>query len=110
MSSITASTDMDKVTDDDLSKYAELFFSDVVRVVNGGLDFQTNFNCKLVSITFGAFDTDTSIAHGLGRVPAGYIVTSSTAATGVYNGSIASTSSNLTLRSSNLATVGLIIF
>lgn len=110
MSSISASTDMTQCKPEELTKFIDLFCQDVVDTVNGKLDFTTNFNCKLLSITFGSADTDTGIAHGLGRVPAGYIVTGASAATSVYNGSVSSSSTSLVLRASVAATVGLIVF
>ncbi len=110
MSSITESTDMTQVKPEELPKFVDLFFQDVVKVVNGDLDFQTNFNCKLISVTFGSANTDVSVGHGLGRVPAGYIVTGASAATSVYNGLTGNTNSNIVLRASAPATVGLLVY
>ncbi len=110
MSRIQASTDMTQVKPEELARYIDLFFQEVVRTVNGKLDFATNINCKLLSMTFSAANADTTVSHGLGRVPAGYIVTSASAATSVYDGSISNTSSDLTLRASVAATVGLLVF
>ncbi len=110
MSSIQASTDMTQVKPEELAKFIDLFCQDVAETINGKLDFTTNFNCKLLSITFGAAATDTGVVHGLGRVPIGYIVTSASAATSVYSGSVSSSSTSLVLRASAAATVGLIVF
>ncbi len=110
MSKIQASTDMSNVKPEELAKFVDLFFQDVDRVVNGDLDFQTNFNCQILSITFSAVNTDTTLFHNLKRVPAGYIVISASAATSVYNGSMGNTSSSLFLRASSAATVGLLVF
>ncbi len=110
MSNITASSDMTQCKPEELAKFLDLFCQDVVSVVNGKLDFSTNFNSKLISITFGAANVNTSANHGLGRVPSGYIVTSATAATSVYNGSMPNTSSSINLMASAAATVGLLVF
>ncbi len=110
MSSITASTDITNVKPEELPKFVDLFFQEVVQAINGGLDFQTNFNCQLLSITIGVANADTTLAHNLKRVPSGYIVTSASAPTSVYAGSIANTSSSITLRADRAATVGLLVF
>ncbi len=110
MSNITASTDMTQCKPEELAKFLDIFCQDVVNVVNGNLDFSTNFNAKLISITFGAANTNTPVNHGLSRVPAGYIVTSATAATSVYNSTVPNTTSVLNLMASAAATVGLLVF
>lgn len=110
MSSVTASTDMTQVKPEELTKFLDICLQDIVSTINGKLDFQTNFSCKLLSITFGAANVDVSTAHGLGRVPSGYIVTSASAAASVYNGSSGNTSTNIILRASAPATVGVLVF
>ncbi len=110
MSNITASTDMTQCRPEELAKFLDLFCQDVVNTVNGKLDFATNLNTKLISITFGAANTNTAVAHGLGRVPSGYIVTSASAATSVYTGSVPTSTSLLNLMASAAATVGLLVF
>ena len=110
MSSITASTDMTQVKPEQLAEFVDKFFQDVEQTVNGNLDFKTNINCKLLSVTFSAANSSVATAHGLGRVPAGYIVTSATAALSVYNGSTGNDSTNIYLQASAPGTVGLIVF
>ncbi len=109
MSNITASTDMTQVKPEELAKFIDLFFQDVVDTVNGKLDFTTNFNAKLISASFGAADTLTQVQHSLGRVPSGYIVTSASAHTQVYTGG-AFTTTTMGLMASTPATVGLLVF
>ena len=110
MSSITASTDMTQCKPEELAKFMDLFCQDVENTINGKLDFSTNFNCKLISITFGTANVNASALHGLGRVPSGYIVTRASAAVSVYDGSIANTTSSINLMASVPATVGLLVF
>ncbi len=110
MSSIQANNNFANLKGEELARFVEVWAQEVSRVVNGKLDFQTNFNCKFVSITFSSANTDTSINHGLGRVPAGYIVTSLTAALVPYDGTVPSTDSTLTLRASATGTAGLLIY
>lgn len=112
MSNITASSDMSQIDSKDIDlviKFIDLFMQNVVQVVNGQLDFKTNVNCKLLSITFSAANTNTAINHGLGRIPAGYIITGASAAALVYNGT-GNTTSVLNLMASAPATVGLLVF
>ena len=49
-------------------------FDDLLSVVNGKLEFKTNIQSEIASITFGTADTEVKIPHGLGRVPTGYLL------------------------------------
>lgn len=110
MSKITASFSFDQVKPEEMPRYLTLFGDQVVRTVNGGLDFQTNFNGTVVSLTFSATNTDTSVAHGLGRVPTGYLIIGRTANMGIYNGAASNTATNLILRSSSVGTASVLVF
>lgn len=110
MSSITASDDFTKVPDSDVKRFITLFAEDVLARVNGGLDFATNFNCKIISATFSASGTDTSFNHTLGHPPTGYFEIRKSASMIVYDGSVAWTASTISLRSSANGTVSLVIF
>jgi len=110
MSNITASTDFDRVKDEDLKKHLNLFGEQVLQVLTNGLDFASNFNGKMLSMTFDAANTDASVQHGLGRVPVGYLVYQRSASMVVYDGSVANTASTLTLRASSAGTTSLIVF
>lgn len=110
MSNITASPNISQVEEKELPKFLELFCSDVTDTVNGGLDFQTNFNCKLVSVTFSATNTDTAVAHGLGRAPAGAIRYGGSAAGQVYDGSVAPSANLIYLKCTAAGTANLIVF
>jgi hypothetical protein len=111
MSNISASTDFSHLKDEaELKKYLDMFGQNVVSVVNGKLDFQTNFNAKLISITFTAALSDTQVLHGLGRSPSGYIVTGLSAQMIVSDGTVANTTSVLTLQSSAAGTAKLLVY
>ncbi len=110
MSRITSSTDMTQCKPEELAKFIDIFCQNVENVVNGRLDFQTNLDCKLISITFSAANVSASVSHGLGRVPVGYIVTSASAATSVYKSTATNTTLVLNLMASAPATVGLLVF
>lgn len=110
MSKINSSTDIDRVTPEDLPRYTSIVLGDIVGTINGNLDFATNFNAKTSSVIFSAANTDTAIIHGLGRVPTGYIVYGATAAMSVYDGATPSTSQLLYLRASATGTARILIY
>lgn len=110
MSNIQASADVSTVDPKEFPKYVGLFLSDVLRVVNGGLDFGTNISGKFITVGFTTANVDISTPHTLGRVPAGYIVTSVNGDLTVYTGSVSSTATTLVLRGTSVATATLFIF
>lgn len=110
MSKVTASYEFQACKPEELPRFLTLFGEQVARALNSGLDFETNFNSKFVSITFSATNTDTSVAHGLGRVPAGYIIIGLSAALTVYDGVGANTATNLFLRASATGTARLLVY
>ena len=109
MSSITAAPDLTQVSQADLARFLSIFLANVVQTVNGNLDFTSNFGYKLLSVNFPVANTNVLTAHGLGRVPNGYIITGASAATVVYNGS-GTNSTNIGLMVNVAATVGLLLF
>jgi hypothetical protein len=110
MSKVTASTDFDRAPKEQLTRFLTLLASDVVQQINGGLDFQSNFNCKLLTVTFSAANAAVAVVHGLGRVPTGFIVYQRSANLVVYDGVSPNTSSTLNLRASAAGTVSGICF
>ena len=110
MSKIQASTGIAQVKPEEVQRFVDLFCQDVTRVVNGNLDFATNFNAKALSVNFSAANTDVAVAHGLGRVVVGYVQTGASAAMSLYDGSKASTSSTLYLRSSATGTARILVY
>lgn len=55
-------------------------------IINGGINFDDNFNCDIVSVAdTGLVDTEFSVAHGLKKVPEGYIVIGRNKAGTVYD-------------------------
>jgi hypothetical protein len=100
MSNITASPEITEIRDDNNKfRYIQLFFQSVLSVVNGNIEFSRNIRPRPISVVFSSADTDVIINHGLKRVPRGYLKLSSSAAMNIYNGSNASTSTQITLRS-----------
>jgi hypothetical protein len=58
-----------------------------------------------IHFIFTAADTDVSVAHGLGRVPEGWIAVRCSAAVTVYDGSASSSEDVLVLRATGAADV-----
>jgi hypothetical protein len=65
---------------------------------------------EALRFVFATADTDVSVEHGLGRVPAGYVVIGLSASVRVYDGSAAPSESLLTLRASGAATALVLTF
>jgi hypothetical protein len=103
------------------SRYDEAWFRDllltlkrqheeIARALNGRIGFgdgtdSENIEGTWVSVTTpGTPNTDFTVTHGLGRLPAGYLVMVKAAAVDVYDGTVAATVSQITLK----ATVGTI--
>ncbi len=110
MSKVTASSDMSNIDPKEMPRYVDICLSDIIAVMNGKLDFQSNFNAKEVSVVFSAADTDTAVTHSLGRIATRYIVTSSTGGLVLYTGATAGSSSTMYLKSSATGTVTVLIY
>lgn len=110
MSRITASADIDQVKPDEVARFTDLFCQNVVSVLNGGLDFASNFNAQTLTLTFPAANVNTTFNHGLKRIPIGYISTGRTSALIVYDGALAHTASVLNLQASAVGTVRLLVY
>lgn len=79
----------------------------LTQVVNGQISFgdgskPDNINgvWSFVADT-GLANVDFVVTHNLGRIPVGYLTMTSSIATDIYTGSVASTKTQLTLRSSS---------
>lgn len=107
---IKANPNIQQVPDNEQARFTDVFLNDVAKVVNGGLDFQTNFNGKLITAAFSSANTDTAVAHNLGRAPQGYVVTSLSTNMVVYSGSTAADKNTITLKSSAAGSAGLFVF
>lgn len=110
MSKIQASPNMSQVKPEELQRFLDIFCNSVTDTVNGKLDFATNFNCKLINMIFTAALTNTTALHGLGRVPAGYIITGLSAQMILSDGTSQSTASALILQSSAAGTARLLVY
>lgn len=76
----------------------------LARVINYHIGFGDGVNADNVdgvwvtAVTPGTPNTNFTVTHNLGRVPVGYIPMSKTAATDIYTGSVAATTTQLTLK------------
>jgi hypothetical protein len=101
MSRITQDSSVDRFKDwAEASQFVSKFFEQVTKLFSNGITISDNFDAKILTLTFTSSATDTSLAHGLGRVPSGYLVLKRSANMVVYDGSNAWTSQNIYLRAS----------
>lgn len=78
-------------------------------VVNGKLEFDKNLDTQTVTVTFPAANTDVKVDHQLNRIVKGYIVAKKSADCSVFDGQGTSTSNAVYLRSTQAATVTVIL-
>lgn len=104
-------TNLDDV--DELSRYLNLFSSEITGVVGGELEFDVNLRSSTVDVSFTTANQQLQIKHTLDKVPTGYILAGSDVATRIYNGTNGTkdwTDTNIYLKSDTIAKVKLIIF
>lgn len=110
MSRVTESTDITQAKPEELTAVLDRFAQNVADTLNGKIDFHTNFNGNLVNAVFTAANTDTVVAHGLGRIPTGYIPTAKTAAMHVFTGTGKWTAKLMYLQADAIGTAGLLVY
>lgn len=94
----------------ELQRYSAQILKSFLDVINGNVDLVDNCSTSFVSVTFSAANTETKVAHTLGRTPQGYIVAGATADVRVFDSSSASTADAIFLKASGAATVRLLVF
>ncbi len=76
----------------------------MARAVNGRMSFGDGTSSDNIDgvwatpVTPGVANTDFTVTHNLGRIPSGFLVFNKSAACDVYQGSVAWTTSQITLR------------
>lgn len=101
MAKIEASPDLGRIKGiEDLQRFLSTWVRDCHNVVNGSLEFGKNIIGTTSEVTFSAANTDTRIAHGLGRAPTGYLIIGQSASGSIYDGVAAADSTYLYLRAS----------
>ena len=94
----------------DLERGLDSIFSKLADILNGGLLLADNFDGFLTTITTDATPgVESAIAHGLKRVPSGYLVLKRDQAGILYDGSTAWDSTNIYVRS-NVASLTVTLF
>lgn len=98
--------------DKDLCRELESLLRSLDGLLNMGLSFADNCDCRLVSVTSHVTPgTESSVVHTLGKIITGYIVYGQNAAGSIYDGSTANTATTAYFRSDVSAKVfKLIIF
>lgn len=110
MSKITNDPNIDRVEEaDDHAKFISIFLDEVKTLLNSGLKFSDNFDAKFVDVYFSSV-AETKINHGLGRTPAGYLITRKSANMNVYDGSSTWNNSSMYLQSTLAGNVTLLVF
>ncbi len=67
--------DPDNQKEKDLYSVIDEFIRDVRRINNRGISIADNVDCKLITVSTNATpDTEDTTAHGLGKIPTGFIV------------------------------------
>lgn len=85
----------------DLYQAIQDFVTQVVKILDRGIIFTDNVDCRTISYTSNAVaNTQDTVAHTLGKVPIGYIVVSQDKAGIVYNGGTTWTTTNIYLKNS----------
>lgn len=84
-------------------------FADLVDIVNGNIDFQTNVNCVFVEFEIQA-DVELTVSHSLGRVPVGRIVTYQTCQEVIYDSDTTATIDTINLWCGSSGSVRMILF
>lgn len=102
--------DTSNVSQEDFQRYASKQINDIINILNKGILFADNFDAVLLTIPFTAANTDVSSTHALNRVPIGYYALNLSAVMVLYNGSLAFTENQITLKSSAVGTALVLIF
>lgn len=98
--------------DNDMLKALSELSINLDSILNQGMRFEDNVDCRLVEVTSHATPgTEFSVSHGLGKVPTGYVIYRRDGAGTVYDGTSADTATTLFLRSdASSVTFKLIVF
>lgn len=82
----------------------------ILNILNGNVQFTDNCLSELITVTFNSANVQQAISHKLGRLPSGYILCGSRAATTLYDGASPSTTSSVFIQSTVATTVKILVF
>ena len=110
MSKITASPNIAQVDDSQVKRFTDQFCQNVVQVVNGKLDFASNFNAQTIQVNFTTINQTFGFPHSLGRIPVGYIRVGGSGGNGITDGNLPSTVDIIYLKATVVGVAKLLIF
>jgi len=112
MAKIKLAIDITKMGPDDpqFTLYVGRLLSQVVDTINGRISLSDNCDATFVSATIKQANVEQGIPHSLNRVPQGYFVVGSQAATQVYNGSTTWTTNAIYVKATVATQCNLLIF
>lgn len=111
MAKITTPSDFSQIQDaPTFMRMCSQFINDLVSLINGKIEFDSNLKTQSMSVTFSAANTDLAVSHSLGKSSVKYIVTSKSKSCDVFNGLAANTTNKLYLQCTQAATVTLELF
>lgn len=111
MAKITAPNNLSNLkTLDDVIRYMSIFTQDLFDSFNGKVEFDVNLYTRTLDFDFTSANTDVTVSHGLSKVPNGYILVKSNAATSIYDGSKSADNKQITLKASVVATTKVVVF
>lgn len=97
-------------TYEDFSRFAARLFGEIQSILNSGILFTDNVNCRILGVNFAASNTEVPVAHGLSKVPTGYILINASAAMSVYDSGSTNTDVTLYLKSNAVGSCNLLVF
>lgn len=95
---------------EELRRFVSQMTSDLVDIINGHISFTDNCDISLITVSFPGSGTTVKTAHGLKRMPTGYIVAGLSASLVVFDGNKANTTDDIYLQSSAAGTAQIMVF
>lgn len=102
--------DLGKMSPDKFHIEASPIIKELADVVNGKLGFDDNIDCQHVDVTFLVSNQDVAITHNLNRTGLRYLKAKASVDCSIYDGISASTKNTIYLRSTQPATVTLVLY
>ncbi len=111
MSQIKAPQSVSQAADfESLKRFVAQTLEAIISEVNGRLNFGDNIQGAFNTFVFPGPGVEVGADHGIGKVPAGYLVVSATGPMSVYDGSTANSDVKIFLRSSAAGTAKVFVF
>lgn len=104
----TSPTNVD--TWEGLRRFTTVSLDDILRAINGEIDFIDNCSTKLVSVSSDAADSEIKVTHSLKRIPNGYLLAGSSKAAAIYDGVTPATLNDIYIRINAVGKFKVLIF